>query len=53
MNSIKMNYKLIKTKLKTNWKWIRSELRINYESWMNIYVNVLDSSCENDVCDNW
>jgi hypothetical protein len=53
MNLIEVNYKLTKTKLETNWEIIRSELRINYESWMNIYMNKLHSSCENDVCDNW
>lgn len=46
MNSIELNYKLIKTKLETNWKLIISELRINYESWMNIYMNELHLSYE-------
>jgi hypothetical protein len=30
----------------------RNGLGVNYESWMNIHMNELHSSCESGVCDN-
>jgi hypothetical protein len=35
-----------------NWELIKNGLGINYESWMNIHMNELHSSCESGVCDN-
>jgi hypothetical protein len=32
-----------------NWKLIKNGLNVNYESWMNIYMNELLSSYESDV----
>jgi len=36
-----------------NWELIRNELKVNHESWMNIHMNELHSSCENGVCDTF
>jgi len=46
-----MNYESIKNKLK-NYKLIKNELKIDHESWMNIYMNEFDSSCESVICNN-
>ncbi len=34
-----------------NWELIRNEMGINYELGMNIHMNELHLSCENDVYD--
>jgi len=36
-----------------NYELINIELRINYESWMNIHINEVHSSCESDVCNRF
>jgi hypothetical protein len=33
------------------WELIKIELKVNYELWMNIHMNELHLSCENDVYD--
>lgn len=35
-----------------NYEIFKSELKIDHESWMNIYMNELHSSCENVVHNN-
>ncbi len=35
-----------------NWELIKNELRVSYETWMNIHMNELHLSCENDVHDS-
>lgn len=37
--------------LKMNWNLTKSELKINFEFGMNIHMNEVYLSCENDVCD--
>jgi len=32
-----------------NWKLTKNGLGVNYESWMNIHMNELHSSCESGV----
>jgi len=46
-NLLKMNYNLTKSELEVNYEWIKNKLWVI----MNIHMNTLHLSCENDVCD--